>query len=145
VLAWRLLELPVMWGKRKDKATSKRGHLGAFLDEGSEMEGKYSCAGTVMMDAKFHGEITSKDAIIIGERGVVHATVQTATLVVRGEVVGNVIASERVELKASARVTGDIEAPVIVMEAGAVHDGHCRMAKAGSAGPPLAVVVPMKA
>jgi cytoskeletal protein CcmA (bactofilin family) len=133
-----------MWGKRKHTASSKRGHLGAFFDDGSEMEGRYSCAGTVMMDAKFRGEITSQDAIIIGERGVVHATLQTATLVVRGEVVGNVIASERVELKSSARVTGDIEAPVIVMEAGAVHEGHCRMRKAEAAGPALSVVVPMK-
>ena len=39
---------PIMWGKRKNTA---RGHLGAFLDEGSEMEGNYKCTGTVMMDA----------------------------------------------------------------------------------------------
>ena len=134
-----------MWGKRKNKAPSMRGHLGAFLDEGSEMDGHYSCTGTVMMEAKFRGEITSKDTLIIGERGIVHANVQTATLVVRGEFVGDVIASDRVELKASARVTGDIEAPVIVMEAGAVHDGHCQMTKARSAESPLSVVVPIKA
>jgi cytoskeletal protein CcmA (bactofilin family) len=122
-----------------------RGHLSAFLDEGSEMEGKYSGTGTVMMDAKFRGEITSKDTLIVGEQGVIHATVRTVKLVVRGEVVGHVIASERVDLKSTARVTGDIEAPVIVMEAGAVHDGSCRMTKAKSADPPLAVVVPIKA
>jgi cytoskeletal protein CcmA (bactofilin family) len=122
-----------------------RGRLGGFLDEGSEIEGRYTCSGTVMLDAKLHGEITSKDTLIIGERGVVHATVQAGTLVVSGEVVGNVTASERVELRRSARVTGDIEAPVVVMEAGAVHDGHCRMAKARAAEPPLSVVIPLKA
>ncbi|HZP43787.1 MAG TPA: polymer-forming cytoskeletal protein [Candidatus Binatia bacterium] len=93
------------------------------------------------MDARFRGEITSKDTLVIGERGVVHATVQTATLVVRGQVVGNVIASVRVELEASARVTGDIEAPVIVMAEGAQHDGSCRMAKARAAEPALSLVV----
>lgn len=130
-----------MWGNRKNKA---RGQLGAFLDEGSEMEGNYTCTGTVMMDAKFRGEIVSKDTLILGERGVVHGNVQTATLVVRGEFVGDVVASERVELKSTARVTGDIESPVIVMEAGAVHDGHCRMAKAKSGELPLSVVIPIK-
>jgi cytoskeletal protein CcmA (bactofilin family) len=130
-----------MWGNRNDKA---RGHLGAFLDEGSEIEGKYTCAGTVMLDAKFSGEITSKDTLVIGERAVVHANVRTATLVVRGEVVGDVTASEQVVLEASARVTGDIEAPVIVMAKGAVLDGHCRMTKAQPAEAPHGVVIPIK-
>ena len=132
-----------MWGKR-NKASRMPGGLGAFLDEGSEIEGRYRCAGTVMLDAKFKGEITSKDTLIIGERGVVHASVQTASLVVRGQLVGNVTATERVELTRSARVTGDIESPVLVMEEGAVHDGDCRMSKAKAAEGPLAVVVPIK-
>ena len=133
-----------MWGKRTGKAPGKRDRLGAFLDEGSEIEGKYTCAGRVMLDAKFSGEITSKDTLIIGERAVVHATVRTATLVVRGEVVGNVTASEQVVLESSARVTGDIEAPVIAMAKGAVLDGHCRMTKAKPAETPHGVVIPIK-
>ena len=46
-----------MFGDRNGKV---RG-LGAFLDENSEIEGKYRCAGTVMLDAKFSGEIMSND------------------------------------------------------------------------------------
>jgi cytoskeletal protein CcmA (bactofilin family) len=122
-----------------------RRRFGAFLDEGSEMEGRYTCTGTVVIDAKFKGEITSRDTLIIGDQGIVHATVETGSLVVRGALVGNVTATARVELKRSARVTGDIEAPVVVMEEGAVHDGHCRMTKARSAEAQLSVVVPIKA
>src|SRR5205809_2940490 len=133
-----------MWGNRKGRARGRRGRLGAFLDEGSEIEGKYTCTGTVMLDAKFSGEITSKDTLVIGEHGVVRATVRTATLVVRGELVGNVTASEQVVLEASARVTGDVEAPVIVMAKGAVLDGHCRMTKAKPAEAPHGVVIPIK-
>ncbi len=133
-----------MWGNRSGKTRKTRDRLGAFLDEGSEMEGKYTCAGTVMLDAKFSGEITSKDALVIGEKAVVRADVRTASLVVRGELVGNVTASEEVVLESSARVTGDIEAPVIVMEKGAMLDGHCRMTKAKPAEVPHGVVVPIK-
>ena len=133
-----------MWGNRKRKAQSKRGRLGAFLDEGSEIEGSYTCTGTVMLDGKLCGEITAQDTLIIGDRGVVEATVRAATLVVHGRVLGNVRATERVELKGSARVTGDVEAPVIVMEAGALLDGQCRMTKDKPAEAPLALVVPIK-
>jgi cytoskeletal protein CcmA (bactofilin family) len=133
-----------MWRKRKDGTPRARRRLGAFLDEGSEMEGRYTCTGTVVIDAKFKGEITSRDTLIIGDQGVVHAAIETASLVVHGELVGNVTAAERVELKRRARVRGDIEAPVIVMEEGAVHDGHCRMTQA-KAETALSVVVPIKA
>ena len=133
-----------MWRSRKENGRSKRSGLGAFLDEGSEIEGRYTCTGTVMLDATLRGEVTAKDTLIIGERGVVEATVRAAVLVVRGQVIGNVTASERVELKGSARVTGDVEAPVVVMEPGAVLDGQCRMTKEKPAEPTLSLVVPMK-
>ena len=132
-----------MFGKRR-KEQRTRERLGAFFDEASEMEGKYTCAGTVMLDAKFAGEITSKDTLVIGDKAVVHANVRTANLVVRGELVGNVMASEQVVIEASAKVTGDVEAPVIVMEKGAVLDGHCRMTKAKPAEALHGVVVPIK-
>jgi cytoskeletal protein CcmA (bactofilin family) len=131
-----------MWGTRNGKVRRPRGRLGAFLDEDSELEGKYVCGGTVMLEANFRGEITSRDTLIIGARGVVHATVRGVTVVVRGELVGRVTATERVELKAGARVTGDIESPIIVVEEGAVLDGHCRMGKP-KAETPLSLVVPM--
>jgi cytoskeletal protein CcmA (bactofilin family) len=122
----------MMWRTRQGKTPRMGGRITAFLDEESEIEGRYMCSGTVVFDAKFSGEITSRGTLIIGERGVVHANVQAVNLVVRGEVVGDVFASERVELKKTARVIGNIEAPVIVMEEGAVHEGHSRMAKATS-------------
>jgi len=128
-----------MWGKRN-------GRVGAFLDDGSEIEGKYHCAGTVMLDAKLRGEIMAKDTLIIGEHAVVEAAVEATILVVHGTIIGNVTATERVELKRSARITGDVEAPVIAMEPGAVLDGHCRMTKAKEADAPHSgVVVPFKA
>ena len=36
---------------------------------------------------------------------------------------------ERIELKRTARVYGDVEAPVVVLEEGVLFEGHCRMAK----------------
>jgi cytoskeletal protein CcmA (bactofilin family) len=60
-----------------------------------------------------------------------------------------VSASARVELKSTARVTGNIEAPIVVMEEGAMHDGHCHMAKLTpeptSEHVPLSLVMPAKA
>ena len=112
-----------------------RGGIGAFLDEGTEIEGKYACVGTVVLNGKLRGEINAKDTLIIGSRASVHAIVQAGSLIVHGEIVGNVTAAKRVELKGGARITGDIEAPVIVMEEGVLLEGQCHMAKMGPSEP----------
>jgi cytoskeletal protein CcmA (bactofilin family) len=120
-----------MWPWKRSAVAGSRKKLTAFLDEGSEIEGKYTFSGTVLLNGKFQGEIASPDTLIIGERGVVNATVRAGTLVVNGELVGNVHASERVELAGKARVFGDLESPVIVLREGVLFEGHCRMPKPG--------------
>ncbi|HEU4439453.1 MAG TPA: polymer-forming cytoskeletal protein [Methylomirabilota bacterium] len=101
----------------------------AFIDEGSEIEGRYTFRGTVMLNGRFKGEIASEDTLIIGERGVVQADIRVGRLQVSGEATGNLRATERIDLKRTARVYGDLEAPVVVIEEGVVFEGHCRMAK----------------
>ncbi len=118
-----------MWPLKRRAAVATRRKLTAFLDEGSEIEGKYTFSGTVLLNGKFQGEIASPDTLIIGERGVVNASVRAGTLVVNGELVGNVHASDRIELSGKARVFGDLESPIIVLEEGVMFEGHCRMPK----------------
>jgi cytoskeletal protein CcmA (bactofilin family) len=115
--------------KRKRKPVGGNG-LTAFIDEGSEIEGRYTFSGTVMLNGRFKGEISTTDTLIIGDKGVMNGDVRAGQVLIRGEVVGNVSATERVELKRTARVFGDVEAPVVVVEEGVLFEGHCRMTKA---------------
>ncbi|MFQ5828940.1 MAG: polymer-forming cytoskeletal protein [Candidatus Methylomirabilia bacterium] len=115
-----------LW-KSKRKPSARHRNLTAFIDEGSEIEGKYTFSGTVLLNGKFQGEIVCNDALIIGERGIVNASIRAGSVVVNGEVVGNVQADERIELKGTARLFGDVEAPVVVVEEGVLFEGHCRI------------------
>jgi cytoskeletal protein CcmA (bactofilin family) len=133
--------------KRKRKLVGGNG-LTAFIDEGSEIEGRYTFRGTVMLNGRFKGEISTTDTLIIGDKGVMNGDVRAGQVLIRGEVVGNVSAAERVELKRTARVFGDVEAPVVVVEEGVLFEGHCRMTKANPNTEPLPTrdlsVVPIK-
>ena len=134
-----------MWWNRKRTASARSGDLTAFVDEGSEIDGKYTFRGTAMLNGKFTGEITSTDTLIVGEKATVNATIRVGTVLVSGEVVGTIVAGERLELHRLARVFGDVETPVLVVDDGAVLEGHCRMTrpKPAEAVPPardLAVV-----
>ena len=114
--------------KRRRKPAGSNG-LTAFIDEGSEIEGKYTFSGTVMLNGRFKGEISTTDTLIIGDKGVINGDIRAGQVLVSGEVVGNVSAAERIELKRTARVFGDVEAPVVVVEEGVLFEGHCRMTK----------------
>jgi len=129
-----------MFGKKNGKIAAPRTNdLSAFIDEASEIEGKYTFSGTVMLNGKFKGEISSNDTLIIGEKGVVNASIRAGVILISGEVVGNVMGTERVELRGTARVFGDVEAPVVVVEEGVLFEGHCRMTKQRPAdSPPVA-------
>src|SRR5256885_432550 len=118
-----------LW-KTWSKARYRRADLGAYIDEGSEIEGTYTFSGTVMLNGKFKGDIQSTDTLIVGERGVVNARISAGVVRIHGEVVGSVLATERVELRGHARVFGDLDAPIVVMDEGVLFEGQCRMTKA---------------
>src|SRR5205809_5875985 len=116
-----------MFGKKRTKPAGKPSDLTAFIDEGSEIEGKYTFTGTVLLNGRVRGEIVSNDTLIVGEKGVIHATIRSGVVEVSGEVVGNISATERIELHPNCKVYGDIEAPVVTIDEGALLEGQCRM------------------
>jgi cytoskeletal protein CcmA (bactofilin family) len=122
----------MLW-KKSGKPSVKASDLTAFIDEGSEIEGKCTFGGTVMLNGTVRGEITCTDTVIIGEKGIAHTTIRAGAIVISGQVVGNLIATQRLEMRGAARVFGDIEAPVVVMEEGVIFQGHCQMTPAAGA------------
>src|SRR5215470_15465122 len=80
------------------------GGLTAFIDQGSEFEGKLSFKDTVRIDGRFRGEISSENTLIVGESGEIHATIRSNTVVVSGLVDGDIHAARKVILHKTARV-----------------------------------------
>src|SRR5262249_36624815 len=88
----------ILWN-RSPKLPAKANGLTAFLDEGSEIEGRYTFTGVALLNGKFKGEIISTDTLIIGEKAVVNATIRAGAVVISGELVGGLLAAERVEMR----------------------------------------------
>lgn len=101
--------------------------LNALLGRGSEFEGKLSFEGTVRIDGKFNGSIVTKDVLVVGEGAVVSAEIDCGTIIVHGQIIGNVKARVGVELHSPARVKGNIEAPSLMIERGVTFDGQTKM------------------
>ncbi len=109
------------------------GNLTAFIDQGSEFEGKLSFKDTVRIDGTFSGEISSDNTLIVGESGQIHATINSVCVVISGFVEGDIHASDQIVLHKTAVVNGNLEAPSITMEDGAQLNGTVRMSPASTA------------
>ena len=79
------------------------------------------------IDGTFTGEISTSDMLIIGESAKVTAEVSCGTIVVHGEVNGNIKATQAVELHKPARVKGDVATPSLMIERGVVFEGRSKM------------------
>ncbi len=116
--------LPV---KRDEIPTSLGGTSDLLLGAGSEFEGKLNFKGTVRIDALFKGSIQTDDVLIVGEHAHIQADISCGTVIVQGQVNGNIRAKHGVELRASARVRGDLDTPSLSAEKGAFVQGAIRM------------------
>lgn len=73
------------------------------------------------------GRIAVKESLIIDRSGTVDADIDTQNVEVAGQVNGNIVASNKVDLKTQCRVNGDIKAPRILIEDGASFRGNVDM------------------
>jgi cytoskeletal protein CcmA (bactofilin family) len=112
-------------------ATREETKIGAssdlLLGAGAEFEGKLTFKGTVRIDAKFKGSIVTNDVLVVGEHARIDAEITCGTVVVEGEVNGNIKAKTAVELHKSAKVRGNVETTSLSVEKGAFLQGEMKM------------------
>jgi cytoskeletal protein CcmA (bactofilin family) len=111
-----------------DRATSKEHQ--AHLGKGSRVEGKLSFEGSVRIDGQIEGEINAQDTVVIGDSAEVNAQIRAGTVIVEGKVNGDIAARKRVELRAPARLVGNLSTPSLVIHEGALFEGHSSMGDA---------------
>jgi cytoskeletal protein CcmA (bactofilin family) len=109
------------------RSSAGMGELNAFIDQGSEFSGRLRFSDTVRIDGKFDGEISSENTLIVGETGMIKATIQSNTVIISGEVEGDIIAPRQVVIHKEARVSGDIQTASLAVEEGAQINGQINM------------------
>ena len=99
----------------------------SVLGAGIIWQGSISGSGGVRIEGMFEGQITLKGLLVIGETGKVTCeNVRAANVIVAGAVKGNITA-QKVEIRSSGRVWGDIVTTAFATEEGAFLRGQIRM------------------
>jgi len=96
------------------------------IARGTRISGKIEFRDLAKIEGEAEGEITG-DEIEIAASAVVMAPITANRLKVGGQVVGEIVARERLEVLSTARLRGAITTSKLVVAARAQIDGDCRM------------------
>jgi cytoskeletal protein CcmA (bactofilin family) len=99
----------------------------SVLGAGIIWQGSISGSGGVRIEGMFEGQIALKGLLVVGETGKVTCEdVRAANVIVAGAVKGNILA-QKVEIRSTGRVWGDITTTAFATEEGAFLRGQIRM------------------
>ncbi|MFL5311074.1 MAG: polymer-forming cytoskeletal protein [Myxococcales bacterium] len=115
-----------------------------LLGRGARFEGKLTFEGTVRIDARFIGSIVTNDVLVVGEAARIDADITCGTIVVHGEVNGNIKAKTAVEIHHTGKVRGDLDTPSLVIQKGALFHGASKMEAGAKAAPAKAAAAAAK-
>lgn len=112
---------------RKKNSSSNMASVNAIIGKGTKIEGKLVSEGAVRIDGSFEGEVSIEGDLVVGEAGQVKAAVSARNLLVVGTIDGNVITSGQLEIASTGKIKGDVQTARLIVEAGGLLKGHCKM------------------
>jgi len=105
---------------------SKQPSLEIIVGPESAIRGDITSKGTVRIDGGVEGSITA-DCVIIGAKGVVTGDATVRQMIVGGWIVGNIRATEGVDIQRTGDVCGDIFSARLSIAEGGKFDGRSTM------------------
>jgi len=133
---------------RPDPKPSQIGRDVVNIGKSVVIKGELNGSEDLTIEGHVEGKIELRDHVLtIGPNGKIKAELYAKAVVVLGEVIGNVSASEKVDIRENGSVEGDITSPRVAIAEGAHFRGSVDMANKGKAatGPRPAEVKPQAA
>ena len=106
----------------------KNTKIDSLVGQHTEIQGDVRYSGGLHIDGKVKGNVIAqgddKSVLSVSEEGIIEGDVRVANIILNGQVIGNVYATERVELAPNARVTGNVYYNLIEMAMGSEVNGN---------------------
>ena len=95
-----------------------------WIGQGVVIEGRITSSQDLRIDGRVEGTIeVGNHVLIVGASAAVKANLVARSILISGAVIGNVTATDRIDLQATGSVEGDISSPRLMMADGATVNG----------------------
>jgi len=107
------------------------GNQRTFLGRTIVAQGQLTSGEDLLIEGKFEGTINLEEhCLTVGSEGHVKAEIRARQVVIQGSVTGNVAAREKIEIRRTGHVVGDLIAATVAIEEGAYFKGSIDIARA---------------
>ena len=104
-----------------------KNQIVTFLGKHTVFDGVLKFEGTIRIDGLFKGRIEApKGTLVIGETARLESDIQVASIIISGEIRGDITAEQKIDINVPGRVFGNIQAPTVVVQEGVVFAGNCQ-------------------
>lgn len=115
-----------MFGKEVD-TNVQEGRINSILGKGCKFKGTIEVEGTLRIDSEFEGVVNCPETLVVGKTGVIKADINVKNAIIGGKVIGNITATNKIELQSGSHIEGDIMTHRLVIDEGVYFDGSCKM------------------
>ncbi|HJY52470.1 MAG TPA: polymer-forming cytoskeletal protein [Candidatus Udaeobacter sp.] len=120
-------------GSASVQVSSYQSMVTDFLSSDVEIKGSIKFRNQLLIEGKVEGEIISDGVLTIGENAEIRGEIKAKSIIIFGNVHGNIAAAERCELKSKCILQGNLKAARLLMEEGATFVGQSEVT--GESGP----------
>lgn len=115
-----------MFGKEVD-TNVQEGRINSILGKGCKFKGTIEVEGTLRIDSEFEGVVNCPETLVVGKTGIVRAEINVKNAIIGGKVIGNITATNKIELQSGSHIEGDITTHRLVIDEGVFFEGSCKM------------------
>ncbi len=102
-----------------------------IIGDDIEITGSIKCSSQIQLDGRLVGDLFCNGVAVIGKSAVVKGNITVEAVSINGTVQGNITAKDRIEMKSTARVHGDIRAKRLTVEDGVTFIGKSEVNPSG--------------
>jgi cytoskeletal protein CcmA (bactofilin family) len=98
-----------------------------IIGQSTYIEGTIKSQGNIRVDGQVRGSIACEGNFIVGLTGDIDGNVQAKNITISGKFKGDITAHEKLILENNSKVDGDLFTKRLVVDDGAIFNGHCKM------------------
>lgn len=109
---------------KKDDDLSR---LDTLIGNGTILEGTLTSRESICIEGTVRGKVLCEGSVIVGPKGRVDADIYAETVLVGGEVNGNIVSKSKLEITTNGKLRGDIKTGSLIIAEGVLFEGKCQM------------------
>lgn len=113
------------------------------LVQGTTVEGTVTSDSDIRVDGLIKGKLICKAKVIIGNSGSIEGEVKCRSAVIEGTFNGSIIVEELLNIRESAKISGEISTNKLIVQSGAVFNVSCNMGGKKNIGNNMSTVQPI--